>query len=295
MILALINNKGGVGKTTTAVNLAAALARDGRRVLLIDLDSQGAASLSCGLSRAELRPSIADVLFGSAPLKTVIRTSAMPMLDLIPGSNDLADADRVLAASQDRETRLRQVIDGVRSNYDSILIDCPPSLSLLSSSALLASDAYLVPVPPHYLALGGLASLLDGVNKLCDSGQGEVAELLGFVMTMVDYRNKTTVTMVDALRKNWKENVFKTEIRVNVKLAEAPQHGKSIFDYASDSTGAKSYKALAKEVMNRFKTLFAASGEEAAMETRKVLPIHSGGSRAEAISGAPAEAKELAQ
>jgi chromosome partitioning protein len=294
MILALINNKGGVGKTTTAVNLGAALARDGQRVLLIDLDSQGAASLSCGLRRSELRPSVADVLFNNAPIKSVIRASAMPKLDLIPGSNDLADADRILATSQDRETRLRYVIDAIRSNYDAILIDCPPSLSLLSSSALLASDAYLVPVPPHYLALGGLASLLDGVNKLCDSGQGEVAELLGFVMTLVDYRNKTTATMVEALRHNWKDNVFKTEIRVNVKLAEAPQHGKSIFDYASDSTGAKSYKALAKEVQQRFKMLFAASGEEAAMETRKVSPVHpvhpghpghTGAPKAEAVTG----------
>ncbi len=261
MILALINNKGGVGKTTTAVNLAAALAKDGQRVLLIDLDSQGAASLSCGLRRSELNPSAAEMLFQNAPIASVIRKTSMENLDLIPGSNDLADADRLLATADDREIRLRAILESVRGNYDAIIIDCPPSLTVLSSNALIAADAYLVPVPPHYLALGGLASLLEGVNRLCDAGKGDVAELLGFVLTLVDYRNKMTPTMIEALRKNWNQNVFKTEIRVNVKLTEAPQHGKSIFEYASDSTGAKSYRALAKEVKRRFESLFAEAGQ----------------------------------
>ena len=134
-----------------------------------------------------------------------------------------------------------------------ILIDCPPSLSALSSNALVAADQYLVPVPPHYLAIGGLASLLDAVNRMCDETDGNVAELMGFVLTLVDYRNRTTSGMVESLRKHWNENVLKTEIRVNVKLTEAPAHGQSIFDYASDSTGAKSYKDLAREIQQRHK------------------------------------------
>lgn len=251
MILALINNKGGVGKTTTAVNLAAALAGSGQRVLLVDLDSQGAASLSCGLRRTELKPSVADVLLHSHPPAQAIRSSAMKNVDLLTGSSELADADLLLAGTPGREIRLREALNCVRTGYDSILIDCPPSMSLLSTNALLAADSYLVPVAPHYLALGGLASLLEAVNRLCDLGHGDVAELLGFLLTMVDYRNKTTTALVDSLRTNWGEHVFTTEIRINVRLSEAPSQGKSIFDYAPSSSGAKAYKSLANEVRQR--------------------------------------------
>ena len=268
MILALINNKGGVGKTTTSVNLAAALSASGQKVLLVDLDSQGAASLSCGVPRAELKPSIADVLLHSFPVKDALRQTGIKNVELLSGSGELAAADVTLAQSAGRETRLRDLLHELRPNYDSILIDCPPSMSLLSSNALLAADSYVVPVTPHYLALGGLASLLEAINQLCDRGQGEVAELLGFLLTMVDYRNKSTAALVESLREKWGEHVFKTEIRVNVRLSEAPAQGKSIFDYAPSSAGAKSYKALAKEVLSRYAEWFEETpAEEATAKT----------------------------
>jgi chromosome partitioning protein len=253
MILALINNKGGVGKTTTAVNLAAALTREGESVLLIDLDSQGAASLSCGLRRAELNPSIADVLFGKAEIGDVIRHTAIPKLDLLPGSIDLAESDLQIAHGGRGDHTLVAALDSVRAQYDSILMDCPPSLSALSANALVAADQYIVPVMPHYLALGGLASLLDAVNRMSDQAGGDVAELMGFVLTFVDYRNRATTKLIETLRENWKDNVFDTEIRVNIKLAEAPSHGQSIFEYAPTSTGARSYKQLAREARQRHK------------------------------------------
>jgi len=261
MILSLINNKGGVGKTTTAVNIAAGLARDGQRVLLIDLDSQGAASLSCGLRRTDLKPSIADVLFQNTPIETVIRQTNTPNLSLLPGSAELANADVHLSTAPAREQTLRNVLETLRSKFDSIIIDCPPSLSSLSANALVASDQYLVPVPPHFLAIGGLASLLDAVNQLFESSDGQVADLMGFVLTLVDYRNRSTTEVVQSLRESWKENVLTTEIRINVKLTEAPSHGQPIFEYAPDSTGAKFYRSLAKEIVERHAAWIAAGDE----------------------------------
>jgi chromosome partitioning protein len=252
MILALINNKGGVGKTTTAVNLAAALVKGKQRVLLVDLDSQAAASLSLGLRRPDLSNSIANVLLRGAPPETVIRASTVDGLDLMAGSSDLATADVVMAPMADKELKLRHALEAVYSRYEHIVIDCPPSLSLLAANALLAADGYIVPVVPSYLTLGGLASLVDEVNKLCDRNIGDVAELLGFVLTMVDYRNKSTTQLVESFRANWKDLVLKTEIRVNVKLAEAPAAGKSIFEFAPTSTGAKSYRKLAGEILDRW-------------------------------------------
>jgi chromosome partitioning protein len=247
----MINNKGGVGKTTSAVNLCAALAANGQRVLLVDLDSQGAASLSCGVRRAELKPSMADVLLHSHSPAQAVRSTSMENVDLLTGSGELADADLLLSQVSNRETRLREALAPLREKYNSIIIDCPPSISLLSTNALLAADSYIVPVAPHYLALGGLASLLDAINHLCNKGHGEVAELLGFLLTMVDHRNKTTAELVNSLRESWGEHVFKTEIRVNVRLSEAPAKGKSIFDYAPSCAGAKAYRALAREVLAR--------------------------------------------
>jgi len=253
MILALINNKGGVAKTTTAVNLAAALAVGKHRVLVIDLDSQGAAGLSLGVARSAFSPSIAAALLHSEPLSTLIRKTNVENLDLITGDNELARFDAALGTLEAKEHRLKNALEATRGNYDHIIIDCPPSLSLLSLNALVAADAYLVPVTPHVLTISGLASLVEEVNQLCDRMDGDVAELLGFLLTMVDYRNGTTTTLVEAMHSSWKDHVLKTEIRINVKLAEAPSVGRTIFEHAPKSSGAQTYKALAREVVQRWK------------------------------------------
>lgn len=251
MILALINNKGGVAKTTTAVNLSAALASAKRRVLLVDMDSQAAASLSLGLRRAELKPSLADVLLRDEPIRNVIRQTRVEGLDLLPGSNELAGVDVLMSGVSGKETRLRTALEELRDDYFAVIIDCPPSLSLLSINALLAAEYYIVPVTPHFLTLGGLASLVQEVAALRGRGLGPVADLMGFVMTLADYRNGSTQKMIEAIRGSWKELIFRTEIRINVKLAEAPSFGRTIFEHAPGCTGAAAYRQLAQEVLQR--------------------------------------------
>ena len=270
MILALINNKGGVAKTTTAVSLAAALVEDNQKVLLVDLDSQAAASLSVGFRRAELKPSSADILLRDEPIRNVIRSTRITGLDLIAGSNELANADVLMSGFPNKEIKLKRALETIRSDYSSIIIDCPPSLSLLSLNALLAAERYLVPVTPHYLTLGGLASLIQEVNRLCERKIGEVAELIGFLLTMVDYRNGTTVKLVEAVRASWQDIIFRTEIRVNVKLSEAPSFGKTIFEHAPGSTGAKAYRQLAQEVKSRWEGVI--EEEEPALATPAQSP-----------------------
>ncbi len=166
MILAVINNKGGTGKTTSAVNLTAALAMKGKSTLLIDLDSQASASLSLGIERAAFAPSIADALLDGQSLKPVIRKTAADRLDLVTGSPDLADADLTLANVPGRERRLKAAIATVRAVYDFIILDCPPSLTMLSVNAMVSADAFIIPTPPEYLALEGLVGLMDAVEKI---------------------------------------------------------------------------------------------------------------------------------
>jgi len=282
MIVALINNKGGVAKTTTAVNIAAGLAGKGARVLLVDLDSQAAASLSLGLRRADLRPSIADVLLHSKPPREVIRKTYLPDLDLFTGSNELAAVDSQLATDPERDSRVRRVLEEVGSDYAHIVIDCPPSLSALSLNALVASDFYIVPVAPTFLTLGGLASLVEEVGSIHKRLDGDIAGLLGFVLTLVDYRNGTTQKLVESFRAGWRDLVFKTEIRVNVKLSEAPALGKTIFDHAPASSGAKAYRELCKELLRREKELDA-SAESAAGPSQSPPPSETPSAQVSAI------------
>lgn len=252
MIIAMINNKGGVGKTTTAINLAAALVAQGQGVLLLDLDSQGAAGLSLGVPRPQFKPSMAEVLMHGEELRSIIRSTGVPGLALVTGSNELAAFDTTLAVQEGKESRLRNALAPVRNDYAHIIIDCPPSFSLLSINALLAADYYIVPVTPQVLAISGVASLVEEIDRICDRNLGTVALLMGFLMTMVDYRNKTTLRLVETIRANWQENVFKTEIRINVKLAEGPATGETIFQHAPKSTGAAAYRELAAEVVQRW-------------------------------------------
>jgi chromosome partitioning protein len=254
MILALVNNKGGVGKTTSAVNLAAALARFGNRTLLLDLDSQASAAFSLGVERVSLQPWSREVLANGVPLSDYIRETSIDNLHLVPGEMGLASADLFLADLSGRERRLDNALSGVRDDYDYIVIDCPPSLSLLPVNALVASDGHIVPVVPEYLALEGLVNLVEAMNKLRE-GIGIRSELLGIVVTRADYRTNLTHDIVHILREKFGDQVFGNEIRVNVRLAEAPSFGKSIFEYSPSASGALAYEALALELLGRCEEL----------------------------------------
>lgn len=247
-IISLVNNKGGVAKTTSAVNLAAGLADKGRRVLLIDLDAQGSASLSLGITRAELRPGAAEVILDGLPISQAIRSKGA--LNILPGSTGLFSADLALAGVRGRENVLAGILSPIRGDYDFIVLDCPPSLGLLTVNALTAADAFIVTMTPDYLALEGLVNLLEAVEKI-RAGIGQVGELLGILLTLCDYRMNATKEIAALIRGHYKGKVFKTEIPGNVKLKEAPSFGKAIFDYAPESSGAAAYRELVDEVLSR--------------------------------------------
>ena len=254
MILAVINAKGGTAKTTTAVSLAAALAAKKKRVLLVDLDSQASASLSLGVSRADLSSGTAAAILDGRPLADAVRRTDVDGLDLVAGSPELADADLRLATVGGRERRLAFAIAPIRADYDFVVLDCPPSLSLLPVNALVAADAYIIPTPPEYLALEGLVGLMDAVNRI-QTGIGSHCQLLGIVLTKVDHRRRVTGEIIDLVRRHYGRQVFKTEIRVDVRLIEAPGFGQTVLDYAPGSSGADGYIQLADEVIRRKGTM----------------------------------------
>lgn len=253
-VIALINNKGGVGKTTTAVNLAAGLAQTGKTVLVVDLDAQASASLSLGVERSDLDPSLASVLYDGVPTPEVVRTApGAAGVDLITAHPDLKHADAELASKYGRETLLkREVLEPVVENYDVVLLDCPPSLNLLPVNAIVAADWFLVPVEPHFLSLEGVGSLLDTVDQIRE-GTGEAASLLGFVVTRADFRANSTQQAIDILRDEYGKAMFETVVRGNVRVAEASSHGVSVLDSAPSSTGAEAYRNLTEEVVARLR------------------------------------------
>ena len=249
-IIAVVNNKGGVGKTTSAVNLAAGIAA-GKRVLLADLDAQGSASLSLGLTRGDLSPGTAEVILEGLPIREAIRPSSVKGLDILPGSMALASADLALSVVKGREVVLKNALTPILNDYDFAVLDCPPSLGLLTVNALTAADFFIIPLTPDYLSLEGLVNFMDAVEKIRAGIGGKVAAPLGILLTLADYRLNVTEEIGRMIRGYYGRQVFKTEIRGNVRLKEAPSFGKSIFDYDKRSAGAEAYRQLTKEVLQR--------------------------------------------
>jgi chromosome partitioning protein len=248
-VLAVANQKGGVGKTTTAVNLGAYLAL-GVRVLLIDLDPQANATSSLGLDPSGAELSTYEALIGSASLANTIVSSGRPQLDLAPASRALAGAQVELVELPNREHRLRIAVADVRDRYDVVLIDCPPSLGILTLNALVAADLLLAPVQCEYLALEGVAQLMETI-ELIRATLNPRLELFGMLMTMYDPRTRLSSQVVDEVRRHFPERTFDTVIPRSVRLSEAPSFGKPVLEYEPTSRGAGAYADLAQELIQR--------------------------------------------
>ena len=249
-IIAVANQKGGVGKTTTSVNLGASLAATKRRVLLIDLDPQGNATMGSGVSKTELLTSSYDVLMGDKDISEVIIHSEQCQYDLLPSNSDLTGAEVALLDEIAREVRLKQALEKIKDNYDFIFIDCPPSLNMLTVNALVAANAVIIPMQCEYYALEGLTALLSTIEKIRKYlNQGLKVE--GLLRTMYDPRNNLANEVSAQLVEHFGDKVYRTIIPRNVRLAEAPSHGLPIITYDRASRGALAYLALAGEMLNR--------------------------------------------
>ncbi|RMH21456.1 MAG: ParA family protein [Gemmatimonadetes bacterium] len=250
-VIAIANQKGGVGKTTTAINLGASLAVAERRTLIIDIDPQGNASSGLGIDRREERPTVYDVLVnGRPPEQCVIPGLHFPTLDVIPSTRNLVGAEIELVDVGGRETVLRGALEGFRDRYDFILIDCPPSLGLLTLNTLTAADSVLIPIQCEFYALEGLSQLLNTV-RLVQRSLNPALEIEGVLLTMYDQRLNLSKQVADEAREYFGDKVYESVIPRNVRLAEAPSFGEPIIQYDVLSTGAQSYLGLAREVMAR--------------------------------------------
>ena len=249
-IFAVTNQKGGVGKTTTCVNLAASLVAMKRRVLLIDMDPQGHATLGSGVNKKELQLSVYDLLVGDVAVEKVLLKTEAGGYDLLPSNVDLAGAEVNLINQPRRERRLADALEGIKQNYDFILIDCPPSLNLLTINALTLARGVLVPVQCEYYALEGLASLVDTLKRVASTVNPGL-ELAGILRTMYDPRNSLTRDVSDQLYEYFENQVLDTVIPRNVRLAEAPSHGMPVLSYDKKSKGSLAYLALAGEIVRR--------------------------------------------
>ena len=249
-VIALANQKGGVGKTTTSVNLGACLADAGKKVLLIDLDPQGNATSGLGIDKKDIDESVYDVLINDVDLKKVILHSSHQGLDIVPTTIALSGAEVELTNLMARETRLKDAFGDVKDEYDYILIDCPPSLGLLTINAFTACDSILIPVQSEYYALEGLSQLLNTI-KLVRKHFNSALKIEGVLLTMYDKRTNLGQQVNAEVKKYFGDQVYETISPRNVRLSEAPSHGQAIVDYDKRSTGAKVYQQLAKEVLAR--------------------------------------------
>ena len=251
-VISLVNQKGGVGKTTTAVSLASYIGKKKKKVLVVDLDPQANATSGLGIEKSELETTTYDLLINECPVRDVIFESSAQNVDIIPTNINLAGAEVELVNAISRENILRGAIEEIKDEYDYIIIDCPPSLGLLTINALTASDGIIIPIQGEYYALEGLSQLVETINIVKKKLNPDI-EIVGVVLSMFDMRTQLSKQVREEVEDYFGKKVFKTIIPRNVRLAEAPSHGLAISDYDKASKGAKAYEALAAEVLKRTK------------------------------------------